>query len=105
MRQNLKAIVAVGLVLMTIGNAFPAKQSVKSVSKQCNFANYTWYRDEEMSDPVGTVSDINVEIYRLSVLYPGYTFSSSFSMGLYPFHYGQHYFYPTVIIYSDRDAE
>jgi hypothetical protein len=108
MKKNAKILTAICIVVLATTSIFSVKpQSVKQnlhqtptmSTKVC--INYTWYRDEEMSDPVGTYSDINVEAYRLSVLFSGYTFSSSYGMGLLPFEYGYHPSLPTVIIYSN----
>lgn len=62
---------------------------------------FTWYNDQWMTDPTGTISDINTELQRLRSLYFGYVFSSSPSMGLVQFEYGHYPYQPTMIIYSN----
>lgn len=65
------------------------------------FFPYTWYYDEDMTQPVGTVATVSAEMDRLRLIYPGNVFSSSYSSGLSAYEYGYYSYYPAAIIYSD----
>jgi len=90
------------VIIIAYTKTSPAKASPTPKMTNSILASYVWYKDEEMTEETGTVSGIQAEINRLSQLFPGYTFSSHHTMGLYEYEYGDHYFLPTAIIYSDR---
>jgi len=108
MKKNVKIFTAVCIVVLATTNVFSVNsETVKPNTQQVVVPNlkactdYTWYTDEELTDPVGTVSDINVEVGRLMQLFSGYTFSSASGMGLLPFEFGYRHNLPTVVIYSN----
>lgn len=102
MKKNRNAAIAVCIALMLAINVSSRQHPSAPPPPSKEFTDYTWYKDEEMTDPTGTTSAIYIEIDRLEALFPGYTFSSTHSMGLYPYEWGDHFFYPTTIIYSNR---
>ena len=114
MKKKVKMFTAICIVVLATTTAFSVNSGKANylTSNKQNFrpapvpvlntcTNYTWYRDEEMTDPAGTVSDINVEIGRLMQLFSGYSFSSADGMGLLPFEWGYRQNLPPVVIYSN----
>jgi len=102
MKKLRSAIIAACLGLCLSFTLLPLRRETATSSGTTRFINYTWYKDEELTDPTGSICTISAEVYRLQVLFPGYTFSSTFTLGLSPYEYGDHYFYPVQIIYSNR---
>lgn len=102
MKKRTRFIAALCCFLLAFGHASPTPISHSPVTgKSSFFTNYTWYKDADLIEEVGTWCDINVECNRLSLTFPGYTFSSTFSIGLYQYEYGYHPYLPMVIIYSN----
>ena len=107
MRTNIKILVLVFIAILVNESVFPTKMykapvKAQHVLAQHAFTDYTWFTDADMTDPTGTISDINIEISRLQSIYTGYTFSSSPGGGLHDFEYGWNAYYDDVVIYSDR---
>lgn len=102
MKKRTRFIAALCCCLLAFGHASPVPTKHPPLaSKDACFTNYIWYSDADLTEEVGTWSDINVECNRLSLLFPGYTFSSYHSIGLYQYEYGYHSALPVVIIYSN----
>ena len=101
MKKYAKWIIVTVIFILTGTSVYPTKLVTNPASSQKTLINYTWYKDEELTDLTGTVSEINVECNRLSLLFPTYTFSSSLAMGLYEYEYGYYPGLPVVIIYSN----
>ncbi len=102
MKKNCNAVIAVCLSLLLTINLTSFQPVIVLAQSSTRIIAFTWFKDEELTDPTGTTSAINLEINRLQVLFPGYTFSSASSMGLSPYEFGYHDFYPGTVIYSNR---
>ena len=101
MRRNIKIILPVIAIALLSGSFMPAGIAHCPVKNVQTFRNYTWYMDPDYTDPTGTISDINVEIYRLQNLFGSNIFSSTPSMGLHEYEYGYYPYTFPAIIYSD----
>ena len=89
------------LALTILSGTASSKQSRHSVVSVTTMVNYVWYEDPELIVPTGTVSDVSTELTRLRTAFPGYTFSTIHSMGLYEFEYGHYPNFTIVKIFSD----
>jgi hypothetical protein len=106
MKKKLPMALVAMFVLLLQGNTLPTKVQPSFSAAQVTadkpaLLTYTWFEDEEMTIPTGTISEINVEVERLQDLYTGYVFTSSPGMGLYNFEYGYYPGYETAIIFSN----
>lgn len=101
MKKKATLFILATVLIISVGGVF-ANQLFHSSSKQdAVLYEYTWYTDEDLTDPTGTYSDINTEMQRLRNIFPAYVFSASHSGGLYQFEFGYKPSYPVVVIYSD----
>ncbi|HEY4148352.1 MAG TPA: hypothetical protein VGM41_05470, partial [Chitinophagaceae bacterium] len=76
MRTNIKILLLLAGTVMLNESVFPTKNYKAPVKVQQACTDYTWFDDVDMTDPTGSISDINVEISRLQGIFSGYTFSS-----------------------------
>ena len=100
-RRIISTLLLLAAIALLPGSARPVATLHPQPVPGDAFRDYTWYMDPDYTDPTGTVSDVNVEIYRLQCLFGGNTFTTTPSMGLQAFEWG---YYPSmfpVIIYSD----
>lgn len=88
------------VLTITFGSASP-KPSYPVLKSNNILINYVWYEDPDLTVPTGTASDVNTELNRLRTAFPGYTFSTIHSMGLYEFEYGYYSGFSMVKIFSD----
>lgn len=105
MKKNLKMVMAASFAILSTMPSFTTRQAV--ISENAATAshkplNYAWYYDEDLTDPVGSVSDINIEVNRLQTLFPGNIFTTNVSSGLHGYEWGYNSLVYTVVIYSDR---
>lgn len=96
---------AASFAILSTMPSFTTRQSV--INQNACHVNqkpfeYVWYKDEDMTDPVGSVSDINIEVNRLQTLFPGNIFTTNVSSGLHGYEWGYNSLVYTVVIYSDR---
>ncbi|WP_133054693.1 hypothetical protein [Niastella populi] len=92
----------IAIVIAITGTNIFAKQTTTLTQKvKPALINYAWYADEDFMVPVGTHSDINVEMNRLRNLFPYNIFSATPFGMLNPYEFGYNEYSNTSIIYSD----
>ena len=95
-------LLTIALVCIIMAGNISASQFYRPVNtNEAILINYTWYSDEDMTDPTGTISDVATELNRLRSNYPSNVFSSVPGGNLYAFEWGYYQFSPVKIIYSD----
>lgn len=108
-RSILLAAVAIIAMALQAGTSPAARNGNKTAPSKVTSAkvllSYTWYLDESLTDPTGTVSAVNTEITRLRNLYPSYIFSASPGFGLSQFEFGYHPVLTDAVIYSNYNLE
>lgn len=91
------------LILVSISLVIQSGAPANTVSRKDADSKvlFTWYYDQALTDPTGTVSGVAAEINRMRNLYPDYTWSNTPSIGLLPVVWG--YYSPTISaqIYSN----
>jgi len=102
MRRNITILLLLAAAVLTFESGKPAKMKKSPVKTHQAYTTYTWFEDEDLTAPVGTMCDVNVEIARLQSIFGGYTFTTMQQMNLHEYEWGWNYYFPTVIIYSDR---
>jgi hypothetical protein len=98
----MKKMIATLVAITLLWSYQPSTASyVPDKSKPAGFFYYTWYMDEDMTVPTGTVNTVATEMQRLRNAHPCCIFASSPSAGLTSYEYGAFSFYPSAVIYSD----
>lgn len=68
-----------------------------SAAQENNLLWYTWYWDDEGTQPVGTQGPVGQEIARLQTLYPNNSWSSNPFSGSHQYEYGFYAYYMQAI--------
>ncbi|MFT3822508.1 MAG: hypothetical protein QM731_01260 [Chitinophagaceae bacterium] len=104
MKKNLKMVMAASMAILLATTAFTTNNTnaANATTKSKKLLDYVWYKDEEMTDPTGTLCSPGTEVSRLQTLFPANIFTTTYSGGLQAYEWGYNSGTATVIIYSDR---
>lgn len=91
MKKILSLLILVSISLV-IQSGAPANKPTSNMAE--DKVLFTWYYDQDMTDPTGTVSGVAAELNRMRDLYPDYTWSNVPSIGCLPVIWG--YYSPTI---------
>jgi hypothetical protein len=84
------------------GHLFANRSSSVPMTNNKVLLNYTWYMDEDMTEPNGAYSSVAAEINRLQALYPANIFTTVPQGGTVGYEWGYYPSAPVPIIYSDK---
>jgi len=102
MKQTATLLV-LGIILTILASFAIAKKAPSKMPVKANTAlyNYQWFYDADMTDPTGTYSDVATEVNRLKSIFPAYSFSAIWYVGLHEFDWGYRPYDNGAVIYSD----
>lgn len=96
-------LLVLGIIISILASGVLAKEAPSKTPVKTNAVlyNYQWFYDADMTDATGTYSDVATEVNRLKGIFPAYTFSATWFVGLHQFSWGYRPYDNGAAIYSD----